>query len=78
MHKSVELYCEPEEKVANLHYSEMTSFQHAFLGGLIKENRSRKIVEVGVSAGGTTGLIYYCLKLLNIEAEMYSVDWSEK
>lgn len=80
MYKSVELYNKPEEelkKIIKSYYSEMTSFQHAFLCGLIKENRPRKIVEIGVSAGGTTGIILCCLKMLDTKAEMYSVDLSE-
>ena len=56
----------------------MTSFQHSFLCGLMKENRPKKIVEVGVSAGGTTGVILHCLKMLNIKSEMYSVDLEER
>ena len=78
MYQSVELYSKPEEGITNLQYSEMTSFQHAFLCGLIKENRPNKIVEVGVSAGGTTGVVLQCLKMLNIKATMYSVDLSER
>ena len=77
MYSKVELYNEPEKKMeqmVELHYSEMTSFQHSFLCGLIKEKKPRKIVEIGVSAGGTTALILQCLKMLNVEAEMYSVD----
>lgn len=37
MYQSVGLYNKPEENVISLHYSEMTSFQHAFLCGLIRE-----------------------------------------
>ncbi len=78
MYKSVELYNKPEEKMMDSNYSEMTSFQHSFLCGLMKENRPKKIVEVGVSAGGTTGVILHCLKMLNIKSEMYSVDLEER
>lgn len=75
MYRTVELYTRTD-KVNR--YSEMTSFEHSFLGGLIKENKPEKIVEVGVSAGGTTAAISQYLKALNINAEIYSVDWSEK
>lgn len=81
MYKTVELYSKPEEElreVLDQHYSEMTSFQHAFLCGLIKEERPKKIVEIGVSAGGTTSTMLLCLKNLNMEAEIYSVDLAEK
>lgn len=77
MYRTVELYEQPEKMMGKegvLRYSEMTSFQRAFLCGLIKEKRPKKIVEVGVSAGGTTALILQCLKLQNIKSEMYSVD----
>lgn len=43
MYQLVELYNKPEEKVTDLHYSEMTSFQRAFLCGLIKGNRPKKL-----------------------------------
>lgn len=78
MYKSIELYNKPEKEMEDLQYSEMTSFQHAFLCGLIKENHPTKIVEVGVSAGGTTEVILQCLKILNMKVDMYSVDWSER
>lgn len=78
MYRSVELYNKPDEQIVNLSYSEMTSFQRAFLCGLIKEHRPGKIVEVGVSAGGTTRVVLKCLQMLDIKAEMYSVDWSER
>lgn len=81
MYKTVELYSKPEEelrKVMDQYYSEMTSFQTAFLCGLIKEEQPRKIVEIGVSAGGTTSTILFCLKILNMKAEIYSVDLAEK
>lgn len=81
MYRNVELYYEPEKEMGKKEewlFSEMTSFQHSFLCGLIKENRPKKIVEVGVSAGGTTALILRCLKMLNMESEMYSVDLMER
>lgn len=81
MYKPVELYDEPEreiEEVMDLYYSEMTSFQRSFLCGIIKEKRPGKIVEIGVSAGGTTALIVQCLKLQRIKSEIYSVDLMEQ
>ncbi len=77
MYRTVELYSKPEEVIKekiNLFYSEMTTFQRSFLCGLIKEKRPKKIVEIGVSAGGTTTLVLQCLQLLDIESEVYSVD----
>lgn len=81
MYKTVELFDEPNQRMKEfniLEYSEMTLFQQSFICGLIKENRPGKIVEVGVSAGGTTAVILSCLEMLKVEAEMYSVDLSNK
>lgn len=84
MYRTVELFNEPEEVCAEITngeskiYSEMNSFQHSFLCGLIKEKKPEKILEVGVSAGGTTALILTCLKMLHSKAEMYSIDLEEK
>lgn len=43
-----------------------------------KEKNPTKILEIGVAGGGTTAIILTCLKILNKEARMYSVDLSEK
>lgn len=80
IYQKVELYYESKrgiEKIAE-EYSEMSSFQQAFLCGVIKENKPEKIVEIGVSAGGTTALIINCLDKLDIDAQMYSVDFEKK
>ena len=69
-YKSVNLFYEPEMVCNQItenqseKYSEMTSFEKAFLCGLLKEKRPKKIVELGVSGGGTTAVILTCLKLL--------------
>ncbi len=67
------LECPPNEP-------EMTEFESTFLCGLIKERRPRKIVEVGVAAGGTTAIMLKCLEMLNMveSTKMYSVDLSER
>ncbi len=81
MYNSLTLNYEPVERVKiltngeSVKYSEMTDFQQAFLCGAIKEKKPKKILEVGVSAGGTTAVILECLKELGNECEMYSVDW---
>ncbi len=83
-YQSVELNYEPEKICTqitdgkNRKYSEMTLFQQAFLCGLLKEKRPNKIVELGVSAGGTTAIILTCLKEIDCSCKMYSVDISEK
>lgn len=58
---------------------EMTEFESAFLCGLIKERKPRKIVEVGVAAGGTTTIMLKCLEFLGFasQTEFFSIDISE-
>lgn len=48
--------CEIENKC------EMSRDQIAFLCGLLKWKKPRKIVEVGVAEGGTTAIIIKCLE----------------
>lgn len=57
---------------------EMSTSQLEFLCGLLRDCRPRKIVEVGVSAGGTTVEMLRCIRRLDIKCEMYSVDLEEK
>ena len=57
---------------------EMQPEESAFVCGLIRKYRPKKILEVGVAAGGTTAIILNCLSLLDIDADLYSVDLSEK
>lgn len=58
---------------------EMSEFESAFLCGLIKENRPKKILEIGVAAGGTTAIIMQCLSDLGMnDCEFVSVDLNEK
>ena len=58
--------------------AEMTDWELGFLCGLIREYMPKKIVEVGVAAGGTTAVILNCISMLNINAEMYSIDINSK
>lgn len=55
--------------------TEMGMADHAFILNLLRETRPRKIVEVGVCAGGTTALL---LSHLPPEAELHSVDIEER
>lgn len=48
-----------------------------FICELIRKYSPRKIVEIGVSAGGTTCVIMNCLQKLGLDSEVYSVDLSE-
>lgn len=86
MYNSVDLFYEPQ-KILNektngeiAEYSEMTDFQQAFLCGLIREKKPRKILEVGVAAGGTTAVILNCVNMVNAgdSCEMYSLDISDR
>lgn len=54
--------------------TEMTDSQLGFLCGLIRNNHPKKIVEVGVAAGGTTLVLLQCLEELGANACLYSVD----
>lgn len=56
---------------------EMSREDHGFLCGMIKAKRPRKIVEIGVAEGGTTGVIMQCLSMLNMESSVYSVDLNQ-
>ena len=56
----------------------MSESESAFLCGLIKKFRPKKILEVGVSAGGTTPIILQCLEDIGEKYKMYSIDVLEK
>lgn len=58
----------------NMRLAEMSKFQHGFLCGLIKKYRPQKVLEVGVSAGGTSAIIMNCLQMLNLNSKFYSLD----
>lgn len=76
----MELFYEPLEILNNLssREAEMTEWQSAFLCGLIKAYRPKKIVEVGVAAGGTTAILLNCFSMLKLDSELHSIDISEK
>lgn len=77
----IDLYDKPIEilnEFENRGYAGMSDFELSFLCGALKKFKPKKIVEVGVAAGGTTSVILNCMKLLNYEFEMYSVDICEQ
>lgn len=84
MYRSVKLYPEIENVCNQLtegamkRYTEMTAFEHSFLCGLLREKKPRKVLEIGVAAGGTTAVVLSCLKEMNISANVHSVDVSEE
>lgn len=57
---------------------EMTDSQLAFLCGILKSRKPKKVVEVGVAHGGTTCIILQCLKESGVLAELHSVDITEE
>lgn len=52
----------------------MEQNSHAFICGLIKKYRPRKILEVGVNQGGTSVVVLQALASLNLKSELHSVD----
>lgn len=81
--KEIDLFYDPRVEVckntAVNEWVEMSEFESAFLCGLLRERRPRKVLEVGVAGGGTTAIMLQCLDLLmeNEACEMYSVDLSK-
>lgn len=62
------------EKLPSGNQSEMSKDQLAFLLGLMKEYRPKKLVEIGVAEGGTTVAILQCISILNLETKVISID----
>lgn len=58
--------------------AEMTFEQLEFLEHLLEENAPKKIVEIGVAAGGTSVVILEKIREMNIETSMYSLDLSNE
>ncbi len=74
-----DLYYEPIQILECLGYdkAEMSGEQLAFLCELIKQHKPKKIVEVGVAAGGTTSVILQCIKKLDYNTQMFSLDLND-
>lgn len=78
--QEIDFYYEPKDILQNLSSvsgSQMTDFDLGFLCGIIKKYSPKKILEIGVFAGGTTSVMMQCIKNLNLETELYSVDIAE-
>ena len=56
----------------------MSEFDSAFLCGLLRKYHPQKIVEVGVSAGGTTAIMLQCLEDIGQQYSMKSIEISNK
>lgn len=74
-----ELFYEPAEILNRFDgtTAEMSNRELAFLCGLIKKYKPRKLVEIGVAAGGTTSVILQCIAMLNYDTQVFSLDLSE-
>ena len=76
MYRIIEPYMEPIdifEKIGE-RKSELSDEELGFICGLVRDNRPQKIVEVGVSAGGTSAVVLNCIHKLNYLPDFYSVD----
>lgn len=56
----------------------MDEVESAFLCGMLKTCRPKKILEVGVAAGGSTAIILQALEDIGEPYEMHSIDLREK
>lgn len=56
----------------------MTEAESAFLCGMLKKYRPKKIVELGVAAGGSTAIILQCLEDIGQKYVMHSIDAGQK
>ena len=76
MFRTVELFLDPIDIFDKIgeRKSELSNKELGFICGLIRMFKPKKIVEVGVSAGGTTAVILNCLNKLNIYTNVYCVD----
>ena len=78
--ESIQNYMEPRDIYNKIgtNASELSEAEHGFICGLIKKYEPKKIVELGVSGGGTSVLVLNCLQKLGLnDTKMYSVDLSE-
>lgn len=62
---------------ANSTISEMTYLERCFLNGIIRQTKPKKILELGVSAGGSSAIILNAIKDFD-DAKLYSIDYVEK
>lgn len=76
--KTVDLYRKPLKIIEDTDaFVEMTENEMAFICGLVKKHTPHKIVEVGVAAGNTTCVLLECIKQLEIDTKLFSVDVRE-
>ena len=70
---------ELEKPVSNTTFrrSEMTFKERAFINGIIRKTKPKNIVEIGVSAGGSSCVILNAIKDLD-DSKLFSFDYSTK
>lgn len=81
MKRHQNLFYEPQiilDQLPSGNQSKMSKDQLAFLAGLIKEHRPQKLVEIGVSEGGTTAVILQCISMLELGTKVISIDLRER
>lgn len=59
-----------------LEYAEMGEEQLSFICNIIENNRPKKIVEIGIAAGGTSVILMDKIESIKNNAVMYSIDKS--
>ena len=70
------VYNEIKPKVISIpHCSDMLSNQREFLNGLVRKFRPKKIIEIGVKAGGSSIIILNAIKDIE-NSKLYSIDIS--
>lgn len=77
--KNVEYWYEPLDMLYSKESfrCEMSRDDIGFLCGIAKKIEPKKIVEIGVAEGGTTGVIVNALNMVGNSCDMYSVDLNE-
>ena len=63
--------------VPEMTISEMTYLERCFLNGIIRQAKPKKILELGVSAGGSSAIILNAIKDFD-NTKLYSVDYNKK
>ena len=80
MRTNLELFYEPRKVLNRLSSkgwgAEMSERQSGFLCGLIKEFKPKRILEIGVAAGGTTAIMLNYISMLGLETSIVSIDVS--
>ena len=66
-----------EEILDKINSSEMTNLERKFLNGVIRQVKPKKILEIGVAAGGGSSIILNAIKDIE-NSVLYSIDYSEK